>query len=221
MSKKSKRAKLVRPMKQLQHRSPSVPSSQIHERLASRARYTRQQILKGDFVGTISTCESLLNSLPTSSALRIEALALLGMAHCMLQHHQESYDALSEAISIDSTMPELWYNFGLVCHHLGRHAEAVRAYERAIELSKGDETSEVARKFVKELAAAQRELQEAMEAHGPDITLEEYREREESFTQALNLVKQEKWSEAELLFRQLAEIGTRIPAYIGGIWESA
>jgi tetratricopeptide (TPR) repeat protein len=215
MSKKSKRAKLARPMKQLQHRPPSVPS-EIHEQLANRAKYARQQMFQGDFAGCISTCESLLTSIPKSSALHIEVLSLLGLAHSMLQHHQASYDAFSTAIAIDPTMPELWYNHGLVCYHLGRYAEAVRDYERAAELSK-DDTNEIARKIAKELVRSRRELQEMMEEHGLNITLEEYTEREEIFTEALNLVQQKKWQEAEQIFQQLAAMGTRIPSYWGNL----
>src|SRR5437763_11267821 len=137
MSKKSKRTKLVRPMKQLQQRPLATP--QIHEQLASRAKYARQQILKGDFAGTISICEALLHSVPKSSPLRIEVLALLGLAHSMLRHYQESYDVFSEAIALDDTMPELWYNHGLASDNLGRFAESVRDYERAVELL-GDDT---------------------------------------------------------------------------------
>src|SRR2546429_171881 len=113
MSKKSQRAGLVRPMKQLQQ-TPSAPS-RIYTQPLGPAQYARQQILNGDFTGTISTCKSLLNSLPEHSALRIEALALQGLAHGMLQQHQESYDVFSEALTIDPTIPDLWYNHGLAC----------------------------------------------------------------------------------------------------------
>ncbi len=47
----------------------------------------------------------------------------------------------SEAIGIDPTIAELWYNHGLACHYMARPAEAVRDFERAVELSK-NETSE-------------------------------------------------------------------------------
>ncbi len=114
---------------------------QMHERLMNRAQYARQQMLMGDFAGCVSTCEPLLNSLPRRSELRLEILALLGLAHGMLKHYQQSYDVFSEAIGIDPTIAELWYNHGLACHYMARPAEAVRDFERAVELSK-NETSE-------------------------------------------------------------------------------
>jgi Flp pilus assembly protein TadD len=217
MSKKSKRAKQSRPMKQLQQRA-SIPS-QIHEQFVNRAQFAKQQMLIGDFAGCVRTCEPLLNSLPRHSELRLEVLALLGLAHGMLKHYQQSYDVFSEAITIDPTIAEFWHNRGLACHFMARPGEAVRNFERAVELSKND-TSEMNRKFAVELEVGRQELQEAMQAHETDITFEQYMEREERFTQALRLVRQEKWQEAELLFRQLTETGSRVPSYWGNLGVS-
>ena len=153
-------------------------------------------MLMGDFAGTISTCGPLLNSLPRHSEMRMEILQMLGLAHGMLKQYQQSYDVFSEAISIDPTIAELWYNRGLACSFMARPAEAVRNFERAVELTKND-TSEMARKFAVQLEESRQELQEAMQTHETGITLEQYTEREERFTQAMSLVRQEKWSEAE------------------------
>ncbi len=159
MSKKSKRAKQSRPMKQLQQRA-SIPS-QIHEQFVNRAQFAKQQMLVGDFAGCVRTCEPLLNSLPRHSELRLEVLALLGLAQGMLKHYQQSYDVFSEAITINPTIAEFWHNRGLACHYMARPGEAVRNFERAVELSKND-TSEMNRKFAVELEVGRQELQEAM-----------------------------------------------------------
>jgi Flp pilus assembly protein TadD len=223
MSKKSKRAKHSKltkqsgPMKQLQQRA-SIPS-QIREQFVNRAQYAKEQMLIGDFASCVRTCEPLLNSLPWHSELRLEILALLGLAHGMLKHYQQSYDVFSEAITIDPTIAEFWHNRGLACHYMARPGEAVRNFERAVELSKND-TSEMSRKFAVELEVGRQELQEAMQAHETDITFEQYMEREECFTQALRLVRHEKWQEAELLFRQLTETGSRVPSYWGNLGVS-
>jgi tetratricopeptide (TPR) repeat protein len=220
MSKKSKRAKQARraqqarPMKQLLQRA-SIPS-QIDEQLINRAQYAKQQMLIGDFAGTISACEPLLNSLPRHSEIRMEIFMMLGLAHGMLKHYQQSYAVFSEAISIDPTIAELWYNHGLACYYMARLAEAVRDFERAVELTKND-TSEIARKFAMQLEESCQELQEVMQMHETGITFEQYIEREERFTQAMSLVRQEKWQEAELLFRQLTETKSRIPSYWGNL----
>ena len=220
MSKKSKRAKQARraqqarPVKPLQQGAsipPQIPEQSIH-----RAQYARQQMLMGDFAGIISTCEPLLNSLPRHSEMRMEILKMLGLAHGMLKQYQQSYDAFSEAIGMDSTMAELWYNRGLACSSLARPAEAVRNFERAVELTKND-TSEMARKFAVQLEESCQELQEVMQTYETGITLEQYTKREESFTQAMSLVRQGKWPEAERLFRQLTETKSRIPSYWGNL----
>jgi tetratricopeptide (TPR) repeat protein len=188
----------------------------MHEQWVNRAQSAKQQMLMGNFAGCISTCEPLLNSLPRYSALRLDVLALLGLAHGMLKHYQQSYDAFSEAIDIDPTVAEFWHNRGLACHYMTRPGEAVRNFERAVELSK-NETSEMARKFAQQLEEERQELQEAMQSHETGITFEQYLEREQRFTQALRLVRQGKWQEAERLFRQLTETGSRIPSYWGNL----
>ena len=204
-------------MKQLQQRA-SIPP-QIREQFVNRAQYAKEQMLIGDFASCVRICEPLLNSLPWHSELRLEVLALLGLAHGMLKHYQQSYDVFSEAITLDPTIAEFWHNRGLACHYMARPGEAVRNFERAVELSKND-TSEMSRKFAVELEVGRQELQEAMQAHETDITFEHYMEREECFTQALRLVRQEKWQEAELLFRQLTETGSRVPSYWGNLGVS-
>lgn len=141
---------------------------------------------------------------------------MLGLAHGMLKHYQQSYDVFSEAISLDPNIAELWYNRGLACTFLARPAEAVRNLERAVELSK-HETSEMARKFTAQLAESRQELQEVMQIHETGITLEQYTKREERFTQALSLMRREQWPQAEILFRQLTETGSPIPSYWGNL----
>jgi Flp pilus assembly protein TadD len=214
MSKKSKRSKLPRSLKQRQPR-PSE-SHQIQARLVDRLQYAERQMRGGDFAGCISTCESLLNFLPKHSEMRLDALGLMGLAQGMSQHYRESYDIFSEALLLDPTRAEFWHNHGLACYHLGRLAETVRDFERAVELTK-NENNEMARRFASQLRESRQELQQAMQSHGVNTTLEQYTEREECFAQAVRLMKQEQWPEAEQLFRQLAETGARVAAYWGNL----
>jgi Flp pilus assembly protein TadD len=214
MSKKSKRSKLPKSSKQLRQRPPE--SYEIQARLIGRIQYAEQQMRGGDFAGCIRTCEPLLNSLPKHSEMRLNILGLLGLAQGMSQNYRESYDILSEAISLDPTRAEFWHNHGLASYHLGRLAEAVRDFERAVELTKNDK-SEMARGFALQLRESRQELQETMQLHGANITLEQFTEREERFAQGVRLMKQEKWSEAGQLFRQLTETGARIAPYWGNL----
>lgn len=178
--------------------------------------HAEQQLRGGDFAGCISTCEPLLNSLPKHSEMRLDLLGLMGLAQGMSRNFRESYDIFSEAISLDPTKAEFWHNHGLACYHLGRLAETVRDFERAAELTKNDK-NEIARKIVLQLRESRYELQEAMQAYGVNTTLEQFTEREERFAQAVRLMKQEKWLEAEQMFRELTATGARVAAYWGNL----
>ena len=200
-------------------------SKQSHRRLAhsrpleQQISHAQHQMLQGDFAGAINTCEPLLNLLPRQSSLRVQVLALLGLAHGMLQHYETSYDLFSEALSIDPTNAELWYNHGLASRYTTRLARAVRDFERAVELS-GNDTGEMARKFVKELEVSRKAASEAMQAYGVPITLDQYLEQEERFMRGMKMMKASKWQEAEQAFRQMIEMGGHLPQYWGNVGAS-
>ena len=215
MSKKSKRSKLPRSLKQ-QHQQRPSESYQIQARLVDRLQYAERQVRGGDFAGCISTCKPLLNSLPKHSEMRLDVLGLMGLAQGMSQNYHESYDIFSEALSLDPTRAEFRHNHGLACYHLGRLAETVRDFERAVELTK-NEKNEMARRFASQLRESRQELQQAMQSHGANTTVEQYTEREERFAQAVRLMKQEQWPEAEQMFRHLTETGARVAAYWGNL----
>ncbi len=207
MAKKSKRSI---------HRQKGLALPRLLEQQVSRAQ---QQMFRGDFPGTINTCEPLLASLPRRSSLRAEVLILLGLAHSMQHHYQESYDLFTEALTIDPTNAEVWYNRGLACRFTTRFGQAVRDFEHAVALSRHD-TSELARTFATELEISRKDLQEAMREHEISITLEQFIEREERFMQAMSLMRQSKWQEAELAFRQVIEMGGGLPQYWGNLGVS-
>ena len=137
MAKKSKRS--------IYHQK-GLALPRLLEQQVSRAQ---QQMLQGDFPGIISTCEPLLSSLPRRSSLRVEVLTLPGLAHGMLHQYQERYDLFTEALTIDPTNTEVWYNRGLACRFTTRFSQAVHDFELAVALSRND-TSELARKFITE-----------------------------------------------------------------------
>jgi tetratricopeptide (TPR) repeat protein len=177
----------------------------------------RQQMSLGDFARCISICEPLLNSRqPIGKEMRVELLALSGLAHGMLRHYWQSYDIFNEAIALDPSMAELWYNHGLACYYLTFLGEAVQDFERAAELTKND-ASEIARKFAAQSELSRRELQNDMQQHEPGLTFEQYMERERHFTQGMRLIKQKNWQEAERLFRLLTETKSRILSYWGNL----
>lgn len=207
MSKKSKR------LKQLQ-RKP-----QLDRLIEQNIRHAQHQIQQGDFAGAIQTCEPLLHSLPRRSSQRVEVLALLGLAHGMSQNFERSYDLFSEALTIDPTNAELWYNHGLACRFTTRAGQSVRSFEQAVKLS-GNDTGELSRKFAKELEVSREELQDALRAQREPITLDQYIQREELFMRAMKLMRLSKWQEAEKLFHQIIDMGGPLPQYWGNLGVS-
>jgi len=99
---------------------------------------------------------------------------------------------------------------------MGRPAEALQDFESSVELSEA-ETGEAVNSMVDRLEAGREELEEAMQWCEPGTTFEAFFEMEKCFTRAMSLTKQEKWPEAEVLFRQLTESGNNIPQYWGNL----
>lgn len=198
-------------------RLAKVSPALLRPQLVEQLRHARQELRIGNFLGVISVCERLLLVLPERrSDVGVELLTMLGLAHGMLDHYEQSYNLFSEAIDSDPTNAELWYNRGLASSYMNHLAASVQDFERAVELSR-NETSEAARRFAARLQEGRQELAEEMRLYGGDITLAQYREHEDLFAHALELVKQRQWSEAELLFRQLAQTGCCVPAYRGNL----
>jgi tetratricopeptide (TPR) repeat protein len=205
MSKKSKRVKI--PARQLLH-------SQLFEQ---QILHAQDQMLQGDFAAAIKTCEPLLSQLPGRSPIRVQVLATIGLANGMLQRYDKSYECFTEALTIDPTNPDLWYNHGLASRYTTRVGQSVRDFERAIELL-GDERSDRARQFAEELEISHNEVQDTIESiqeQGIEITLDQLIEHQECFRHGLNLAKQDKWEESEQVFRQLIEMGG---GYVPQVW---
>jgi len=87
---------------------------------------------QGDYAGAVEIYERLLNYLPQRSPQRVDVLANLGAAQAMQQNFPQSYEALTEALSIQPNSADLWYNRGLACRFTGRAGQSLRDYERAV-----------------------------------------------------------------------------------------
>ena len=197
MSKKSRRHK----RRSDNFFSPSRTDTSISSQIITQSiMLIREQMLQGDFEGVINSCDPLLDILPKRSPFRVEVLALLGLSHSMLQHFHESYDIFTEALTLDPDNAELWYNHGLASHFTTRDGQAVRDFERAIELL-GTDKGELSQKFAKELESSRKEAQETMELLGEHITLDQLIEHEEAFQHGLSMMRSSKWNEAEQAFR--------------------
>ncbi|GAC1696195.1 MAG: hypothetical protein NVS9B9_18750 [Ktedonobacteraceae bacterium] len=207
MSKKTKKAKQLR-------------REQIHSQLlAPHISHAQHQMLQGDFTGAIDTCTPLLGYLPKQSSKRAEVLGLLGLAHGMLQHYEESYNLFTEALTLDPTNADLWYNHGLACEFTTRIGQAMHSFEHAVEFL-GTDSGEVAHKFAHALEMSRKEVENAMQMYGDGATLAQDLEQEKCFMHGMSMTRQSKWEEAEQAFRQLIDMGGRLPQYWGNLAAS-
>jgi tetratricopeptide (TPR) repeat protein len=167
-----------------------------------------RQILEQNYEEAISNCERLLRYLPAYSPLRIDTLAHLGTAYGMLQNYAGSYEALTEALTLNPKDPYLWYNRGLASRFTSRAGRSYRDFERAAELNTSPELKE-------ELAEAvnfSRELAEGvMKERGPDFTLDQLIEQEDRYQQALEKMQAQKWEEAIQSFQATIAMGDCLP----------
>lgn len=197
MSKKSKRRRHPAP---LQATKPI-----IHPNLATQALIHANQLMKqGDFQGVIHVCERLFAVVPPRTPHAAETLALMGLAHGMLNHFSEGYAAFNKAVAIDPQNPELWYNHSIACSFTERTGQALRSAERAVQLL-GPQHGEFNQKMVQELATCRQAAQKSLRARGKDYTLDQLIDEEEHFQLGLTLIEAEKWPEAERAFRHITE----------------
>jgi tetratricopeptide (TPR) repeat protein len=173
-----------------------------------------QQIFHGDYAEAIANCRILLNYLPSFSSMRVDVLDQMGTAYAMLQDFPQSYDAFTQALSLDPNRAELWFNHGMASRYTSRFGRSFRDYERAKELNT---TSELADKIEKELRFARKLAQESMKLRGPNFTLDQLIDQEDLFQRGLDLMVQGDWEEAGELFKESIEMGDCLPQPWGNL----
>jgi tetratricopeptide (TPR) repeat protein len=177
-----------------------APKKQVHSWLTQATR----QVLEQAYPRVVQTCQRIVRYAPANSPERAEALEHLATAYTMLKQFEEAYQALSQALEINSQHAYLWYNRGLVGRYTMRLVQALHDFEKAIELEKDPDQRE---KFI-EILAETRQMAEGERAlRGVDFTLEQLGEQQELFSQGLQLMRREEWAEAEQIFRQVIEMG--------------
>jgi tetratricopeptide (TPR) repeat protein len=167
-----------------------------------------RQMADEDYEGTINTCKRSLRFAPKGTHQRATALHYLGIAHLMLQHLDEAYQALSEALAITPDDADLLYNRGLAARFTSRQGQSVRDFERALSLER--EPSRVS-KIAEELQFARRLAEHDMALRGPDFTLDQFIEQEELYHSGVELLTAEQWEQAEQTFRAVIAMGDCLP----------
>ena len=202
MSKKSKSSK--------QKRSVTSNSLAVDKYLD----LIRHQIFQGNYSEAVTNCERLLRYLPRQAPQRVDVLAQLGTAQGMLQNFPQSYEALTEALTLEPNNAELWYNRSATSRFTSRFGQALRDIERAIELNT---RSELAEKLEKELKFSRKLAEESRKLRGPNFTLDQLVEQENLFQEGLNLMDAKKWEEAGQAFRASIVMGDCLPQPWGNL----
>jgi tetratricopeptide (TPR) repeat protein len=202
MSKKSKRSK---------HKNKLTPRPSQADQLFD---LVGQQIFQGDYAEAVANCERLLNFLPQHAPMRVDVLAQLGIAQGMLQNFRQSYEALTEALSLNPNDGDLWFNRSMASSFTLRFGRALRDIERALELNT---RSELVEKLDEALEFSRMMAEKSMELRGPDFTLDQLIEQEDLFQQGLKLMEAGKWEEAGQAFQASIDMGDCLPQPWGNL----
>jgi tetratricopeptide (TPR) repeat protein len=202
MSNKSKRTK--------QKKGP-IGQVALVDKWIKEANY---QLLKGDYVHVIDTCQRLLRNLPQKSPQRAEVLDHLGTAQGMLQNFPQAYEAYTEALSITPNDAQLWYSRGMASRFTTRAGQSFHDFERAVELNKNPD---LARDFAKELKFSRELAEKSIKLRGRNFTLDQLIEQEELYQHGLTLMEANKWQEAGKVFQRVIEMGDYLPQPWGNL----
>lgn len=204
MAKKSKRTKANR----------QGGASGQRQRVDALLALAQKQMIQGQYPEAIETSRRALASLPQRIPLRADALASLGIANMMLQNYEESYDALTEALTITQNDADLWFNRGMASRLTMRSGQSLRDFERAAELAGN---SDIAKQVAGELKFSRKFAESSLKLRGRDFTLDQLIEQEDLFQRAVDMMSVSHWEEAEAAFRRVIAMGDGPPQPWGNL----
>lgn len=173
-----------------------------------------RQLMAGDYEGVVRTTQRILRHVPAGSASYGEAQYQLGMAYISLRNHDAAYEALTRALAARPDDVYAWYNRGLVCRYTMRMGQSVRDLEQVVALGGNPVLQEKAHK---ELAFSRKLAQAEMALRGPDFTLDQLIEQQETFQRGLQWMRAGRLTEAETAFRRVIEMGDCLPQPWGNL----
>jgi tetratricopeptide (TPR) repeat protein len=172
------------------------------------------QIVQGNYAEAVTTCERLLNYLPLHAPQRADVLAQLGIAQGMLQNFPQSYDAFTQALTLEPKNAELWYNRSMASRFTMRFGQALHDVERAIELNTRSELTE---QFDEALQFSRQLAEKSIKLRGPGFTVDQLVEQENLFQQGLLLMESGKREEAGQAFQASIAMGDCLPQPWGNL----
>jgi protein O-GlcNAc transferase len=106
--------------------SPALPT------LPQAMRQAAAAYVRGDWVNAEHWCRFILNA----EALHFDALSLLGVIAARTRHPVDAADFLGRAVRARPNDATAHNNYGIALKNLGRFDEALRGYERALEIQR-------------------------------------------------------------------------------------
>jgi tetratricopeptide (TPR) repeat protein len=173
-----------------------------------------RQLVATDYPGVIATAGRVLRAPIASSEQRAEAYDRLGAAYMLLQQHEDAYAMVTAAVVLTPDNPLLWYNRGITARYTTRFGQSLRDFERAQAL---DEDGLLADKLADALPFARSLAEDERRLRGSDFTLDQLIAQEELFQQAVQVMAQGRWAEAEPMFRQNIAMGDVLPQPWGNL----
>jgi Flp pilus assembly protein TadD len=168
------------------------------------------QIFQGNYTEAVMNCERLLNYLPPHASMRADVLDQMGTALAMLQNFPQSYAAYTEALTLNPTNAELWFNRGMASRFTSRFGRSLRDYECAKELT-------IKPELAKKLEVAREVAEKTPKLRGPDFTLDQLIEQEDLFQGGLQLMEAGEWQKAEQAFQASITMGDCLPQPWGNL----
>jgi len=172
------------------------------------------QLVAANYPGVIATAGRVLRASIASREQRAEAYDRLGAAYMLLQQHEDAYAMVTAAVVLTPDNPLLWYNRGITARYTTRFGQSLRDFERAQAL---DAAGLLAEQLAEELPFARSLAEDERALRGPDFTLDQLIAQEELFQQAVQVMAQGRWAEAEPLFRQSIAMGDVLPQPWGNL----
>jgi tetratricopeptide (TPR) repeat protein len=131
-----------------------------------------------------------------------------------LGQHEDAFEAVTAAVALDPNNALLWYNRGITARYTTRLGQSLRDFGRAAEL---DGDGLLHEQLAKELPLARSMAESERALRGANFTLDQLIAQESLFQQAVQVMAQGRWAEAEPLFRKSIAMGDVLPQPWGNL----
>ncbi|MBI5480787.1 MAG: tetratricopeptide repeat protein [Deltaproteobacteria bacterium] len=151
--------------------------------------------------GKLERAERVLRELrdesPPDSPLRAQAAWGLGTVFAKMDDHDAAYPLLKEAVELDGSRSEFWFNLGMACLDRLHPYEAESAWRKCLELEPDDEIARMARNALEGIE----KLTQARLVANPAVTHESLREQERVYREGVAALDRQDAARAAERFR--------------------